>query len=199
MTDASLPWGTLFGLLFMTMGPIRAVAVFANFGDSDEAPEVRALAARVVGLVAIAFAIAVVIGDQALTRWGVGLPALIAAAGIILTMLSLHAMITSGPTATSVINVAEVRAAQVAFPGLFPPIAVTLPIIFTAAAPGLANKAIILALGLLILALNWLAMRYSKTIIKAIGPTPLQLLGAVFGVLQVALGVEFVLDAYRML
>ena len=174
MTDASLPWGTLFGLLFMTMGPIRAVAVFASFGESDEAPEVRALDGRAVGLVAIAFAIAVVIGDQAFTRWGVRLPALIAAAGIILIMLSLHAMTTPGPTATTVINVAEVRTAQVAFSGLFPPIAVALPI-------------------------NWLAMRYSKTIIRTIGPTPLQLLGAVFGVLQTALGVEFVIDAWQML
>lgn len=79
MMDASPPWGTLFGLLFMTMGPIRAVAVFANFGTGDDAPGVRALAARAVALVAIAFAVAVVLGNQTLTRWGVVLPALIAA------------------------------------------------------------------------------------------------------------------------
>jgi small neutral amino acid transporter SnatA (MarC family) len=47
--------------------------------------------------------------------------------------------------------------------------------------------------------INWLAMRHSKSIIEAIGPTPLQLLGAVFGVLQTTLGIEFILDAYRML
>jgi hypothetical protein len=33
----------LFGLLFMTMGPIWAVAVFANFGASDDAPGSRLL------------------------------------------------------------------------------------------------------------------------------------------------------------
>ena len=26
---ASMPWGELFGLLFMTMGPIRAIATFS--------------------------------------------------------------------------------------------------------------------------------------------------------------------------
>ena len=61
MIDASLPWGTLFGLLFMTMGPMHAVAVFANFGEHDDAPEVRGLAGRAVGLVAIAFAVAVIL------------------------------------------------------------------------------------------------------------------------------------------
>ncbi len=71
MTDTSLPWGTLFGLIFMTMGPIRAVAVFANFGESDNAPGVQALASRAAGLAAIAFAAAVILGDQTLTRWGV--------------------------------------------------------------------------------------------------------------------------------
>lgn len=198
MTDASLPWGTLFGLLFMTMGPIRAVAVFSNYGTSDDAPGVRPLATRAVGLVAIGFAIAVVLGDQALTRWGVGLPALIAAAGSILIVLSLQAMIAPPPAGARVSDVTEVRATQVAFPGLFPPIAVALPIIFAAASPTMENKAVIFGLGMLILALDWLAMRYSKTIIGAIGSTPLNLMGAVFGVLQVALGIEFILDAYRM-
>ena len=52
---------------------------------------------------------------------------------------------------------------------------------------------------MLVLALNWLAMRHAKWILGKIGPTPLQLLGAVFGVLQIALGVEFVVDGYRMM
>lgn len=199
MTDGALPWGTLFGLLFMTMGPIRSVAVFANIGEADDAPGVRALATRAVALVAIAFAVAIVLGDQALARWGVGIPALIAAAGIILIMLSLYSMLAPTPSTSTSANVADMRAAQVAFPGLFPPIAVALPIIFAASAPTMANKAIIFGLGILILAINLLAMRYAKTIMGLIGPTPLQLLGAVFGVLQTALGVEFVIDAYQML
>lgn len=37
-----MPCGALFGLLFMTMGPIRAIAVFAKAGDSGGAPGARA-------------------------------------------------------------------------------------------------------------------------------------------------------------
>jgi multiple antibiotic resistance protein len=198
MNEGALPWGTLFGLLFMTMGPIRAVAVFSGFGESDTAPGVRGLAARAAGLVGIAFAIAVLFGDQVLSRWGVGLPALIAAAGVILVVVSLQAMVAPPTPAQPRPDAAAVLASRLAFPALFPPVAVAIPIIFAAAAPGAANKAGILGLGLAILILDWLAMRHAKAIQRAIGPTPLELFGAVFGVLQVALGIEFLLDAWRM-
>jgi small neutral amino acid transporter SnatA (MarC family) len=84
-------------------------------------------------------------------------------------------MILPPPAGSPVKDVTEVCAAQVAFPGLFPPIAVALPMIYAAASPTMENKAIIFGLGMLVLALDWLAMRYSKAIVGAIGPTPLQL------------------------
>lgn len=199
MDAATPPWGTLFGLFFMTMGPIRAVAVFSAFGTEDRAPGVRPLATRAVGLTAIAFAVAVLLGDAVLARWGAGLPALIIAAGAILFALSVQAMLAPPAAAPPIQDVTGVPAAAVAFPGLFPPIAVALPVIFAAAAPGWINELTILGLGFLVLALDWLAMRHAKAIMAAIGPTPLQLLGAVFGVLQAALGVEFVLDGLRLL
>jgi len=57
----------------------------------------------------------------------------------------------------------------------------------------------ILAMGLGLVALNWLLMRRSKAILRAVGPVPLQLLGAVFGVLQLALALQFIRDAVAML
>ena len=50
-----MPWGALVGLLFMTMGPIRAIAVFSKVGESDGAPGVRALVGRSALMVAGAF------------------------------------------------------------------------------------------------------------------------------------------------
>jgi hypothetical protein len=54
-------------------------------------------------------------------------------------------------------------------------------------------------MGAALITANWLLMLRSKAIIRTIGPVPLQLFGAVFGVLQVALGLQFVLDAWAML
>lgn len=193
-----LPWGSLFGLLFMTMGPIRAIAVYSHVGESDDAPGVQALAFRAAAMVAAAFLMTVVVGSASLQSWGVSLPALIAAAGLVLMALSLQSLMAPAATAPA-IDPEKVPAAAIAFPGLFPPVAVAIPLIFAAPFPGWETKIGIVGLGLGLILVNWLLMRHSKAILRAIGPVPLQLFGAVFGLLQLALGFEFILDAWKML
>lgn len=194
----TMPWGQLFGLLFMTMGPIRAIAVFSKVGESDTAPGVRALATRSAGLVAGAFLVAVIMGSGALTAWGVSFPVLIGAAGAALFALSLQALLNPAGSSAP-LDPEKTPAAAIAFPGLFPPIAVTVPLIFSVPFPGTEVKLGIIGMGLGLIALNWLLMLKSKAILRAIGPVPLQLFGAVFGVLQLALGLEFMVDAALML
>lgn len=173
MTDA-MPWGQVFGLLFLTMGPVRAIAVFGGVGDSDDAPAVRALANRSVALVAGGYVLAVLMGNGALTAWGVSFPALIGAAGLVLFALSLQGLLNpAAPTAKR--DALTTTAASVAFPGLFPPTAVTIPVIFSVPFPGMENMLGLLAVGLALIGLNWLFMRKSKAILGAIGPVPLQL------------------------
>lgn len=193
-----MPWGQVFGLLFMTMGPIRAIAVFGTFGDDDRAPGVASLANRSAALVAGAYAVAVLMGNGALTAWGVSFPVLIGAAGFALFALSLQGLLYPSAPSSGSRDVEKIPAAAVAFPGLFPPIAVTIPLIFSVPFPGAANMAGLIALGLGLIAVNWLLMRRSKAILNAIGPVPLQLFGAVFGVLQLALGLQFMADAAVM-
>ena len=80
-------------------------------------------------------------------------------------------------------------------PVLIPPVL----LIFAAPFPGWDTKLGILGLGFGVIFVNWLLMRHSKAILRAIGPVPLQLFGAVFGLLQLSLGLEFILDAWKML
>jgi multiple antibiotic resistance protein len=47
------------------------------------------------------------------------------------------------------------------------------------------------------LLLNLLGMRYAHAFMEKIGMTPLLVLGAVFGVLQVALGVEMMANGWQ--
>ncbi|RDC67455.1 MarC family protein [Rhodovulum sp. 12E13] len=193
-----MPWGQLFGLLFMTMGPIRAIAVYSRVGDDDSAPEVRKMARHAAALVAGAFVLAVVIGTGALGAWGVSFPVLIGAGGVALFALSLQALLAP-PAPARQIDPGQVEAAAIAFPGLFPPIAVVVPLIFAVAFPGIETKLGIIAMGLGLIVVNWLLMLRSKAILRAIGPVPLQLFGAVFGVLQLALALQFMRDAVAML
>lgn len=194
----TMPWGQVFGLLFMTMGPIRAIAVFGAVGDSDEEPAVRALANRAAILVAGGYVVAVLMGYGALSAWGVSFPVLIGAAGFALFALSLQGLLNPAAPSTG-LDAMSTPAAAIAFPGLFPPVAVTIPLIFSVPFPGAHTLFGLLFLGLALIGLNWLLMRKSKAILKAVGPVPLQLFGAVFGVLQLALGLQFMVDAIFML
>lgn len=194
-----MPWGEVFGLLFMTMGPVRALAIFSKVGDSDTAPGVRALACRAAGLVAAAFLLTVLVGNGVLTAWGVSLPAMIGAGGLVLVALSLQTLLFPNPVATGATNPETMSAAAVAFPGLFPPIAVAVPLIFSVPYPEIETKLGVLAMGGGLIAVNLVLMLWSKTILGAIGPVPLQLFGAVFGVLQLALGLQFIADAIAMM
>lgn len=197
-TLPEMPWGQLFGLLFMTMGPIRAIAVYSRVGDNDSAPEVQAMAGRAAALVAGGFVLSVVVGTGALEAWGVSFPVLIGAGGVALFALSLQALLAP-PAPARQIDPGQVEAAAIAFPGLFPPIAVVVPLIFAVAFTGIETKLGILAMGLGLIVVNWLLMLRSKAILRAIGPVPLQLFGAVFGVLQLALALQFIHDAIALM
>lgn len=193
------PWGAMFGLLFMTMGPVRALAVFSTVGESDDAPGVRALALRASALVGAAFALTVMIGNTVLENWGVAFSTLIAAGGLVLVALSLQSLLSSGKAGPGhQQDATRIQAAAVAFPGLFPPIAVTVPLIFSVPFPSWETKLGILAMGLGLIVLNILLMLRSKSILRLVGPVPLQLFGAVFGVLQLALGLQFIVAALSM-
>ena len=180
------------------MGPIRAIAVFSNVGRDDADPAVKAMARNSSVLVAGAFVIAIVIGLGSLQSSGVSFPVLIGTGGVALFVMSLQALLAPVTPARQ-IDPAQVEAAAIAFPGLFPPIAVVVPLIFAVAFPGLETKLGIIAMGLGLIIVNWLLMRRSKTILRAIGPVPLQLFGAVFGILQLALTLQFMRNAVAML
>ena len=54
-----------------------------------------------------------------------------------------------------------------------------------------------LAVAAFVLLLNLIAMRFAQWFMEHIGMTPLLVLGAVFGVLQVALGVEMMVNGWQ--
>jgi len=140
----------------------------------------------------------VVVGTGALKAWGVCFPVLIGAGGVALFALSLQALLAL-PAPARQIDPSQVEAAAIVFPGLFPPIAVVVPLIFAVAFAGIETKLGILAMGLGLIVVNWLLLLRSKAILRAIGTVPLQLFGAVFGVLQLALALQFISDAIAMM
>ena len=83
-----------------------------------------------------------------------------------------------------------------AFPTLVPPYAVGVLILFAShfSTPGALLRMAGVACGIMLL--NWLAMNHAEKILRILGPAVLRVLGSVFGVLQLSLGIEMVLFGF---
>lgn len=111
-----------------------------------------------------------VLGSGALVALGVSCPVVICGAGAAVFALSLQSLLN--PVGSVPSESEKTRAIAIAFPGLFPPVAVTIPSIFSQVFPGPGNKLGIIVMGLGIIFPNRLFIRRSKTIPRAIGPVP---------------------------
>ena len=193
--------GKLFPLLFNMMGPIGVIPLFAALSaEMDEAARIR-MARRAAGLGFAALFLAVFLGSVMLGAWGIGNGSLIFAAGLIVTSTALLPILWSGggssPAAAAKQLPEQLAVSPLAFPGIVTPRAIGVLIIFVAFFPTLEGKLTVLAVTGVMMLLNLLGMRYAHWFMRNIGMTPLLVLGAVFGVLQVALGVEMMADGWQ--
>ena len=168
----------LFPLLFNMMGPIGVIPLFAGLTASM---------------------------DQAtLEAWSISTGSLVLAGGLIVSLTALLPLVwnpgSSTPTAQGESRPPQQLAVSpLAFPTIVNPRAVAILVIFVAFFSTLDGKLAVLVVAGLMLVLNLVGMRYAHWFMQAIGMTPLLILGAVFGVLQVALGVEMLVDGWRLL
>jgi multiple antibiotic resistance protein len=86
----------------------------------------------------------------------------------------------------------------ITIPGLVSPVVVAVLVIFTASYPTPGERFAILGVALALMVLNFLAMLGAEGFMRRVGMAPLLLLEAVFGVLQVALGIEILSDGLAL-
>ena len=136
----------------------------------------------------------------ALTNWGVSLPALLIAVGLVLLLVALQTVLSQ----YGVLNEqsAEPPSSQrgvmpLAFPHIITPYG-TAALILLLAASDRSRIVNVFAVFIAVMALNLLAMWFARPIVKY-GSGLLRVIGAVLGVLQVALAIQMILGAARML
>ena len=201
-TDYSTIFGKLFPLLFMMMGPIGLMPAFVGLTRSLTVAEQRKVARNAIAFAAAAITLAVALGAGVLAAWGATPSSLIVASGLLLLIAALKGMFVTPASPVAVDPPAptdlSLALSPLAFPTMISPHAIGVLIVFVAFFPDLAGKATILAVALGVLVLNLGAMIYSRKLMELIGMTPLRILGAVFGVLQVALSIEIIFSGLSM-
>jgi multiple antibiotic resistance protein len=192
MTRDTLPYAKLTALAFMMMGPAGVMPIFANLLSGADKQKERAVAYRAFAFASAAAVVAIFVGTGALESWGISRPSLIIAAGLLLLLSTVGRLIGNGDLPCPARTQADISIAlsPLAFPTIISPAGIGVVIIFVAYFPSFAHKVAILAIMLAIIAVDLIAMLYARRVMTIIGPVPLAVLGAVFGVLQTAFGIE---------
>ena len=193
----------LLPLLFMMIGPIKLIPAFAMLACELDAPLRRRLALRSSLFAMLAASLAMLAGYPILSGWGASPASLSAAAGLLLLLASLPQALGSNHGATPPLPADEQKlrafaVSPLAFPLILPPYAVGVLVLFAAYEPGLNMKLAVIAAVFVLMLLNLLAMTCARQLLDWIGATTFQVLGAVFGVLQIALAIEMILWALAM-
>ena len=194
----------VFVLFFVMLGPIKIIAPFALLTKDAEDSSCRRVAVRAFTIASVTTLIAAAVGRAILDNWHVSLGALLIAGGVILFLVALRLVLQQYAPAPEV----EARssdstlggvAIRLAFPAIVTPYGIATVIIILTIAPNAIYVAGVALALIAVMILNLFAMLYARRILKAVGMMPLQIIGSVLSVLQVALGVQMILAGLRMI
>ncbi|MGF1569771.1 MAG: MarC family protein [Nodosilinea sp.] len=164
----------------------------------------RQLAFQSTAISTGALLVVVLIGRNLMRFWQIQLPALMIAGGILLSLAALRLVLAQyAPPPQPVIPPEELDPAlalsPLAFPTILPPfgIAIALTLMIIATEVGF-RPIVVVGLLLLVMAMNLVAMLAVEPILKFIRPVTLRLLGFMFGVMQFALGIQFIILAIEI-
>lgn len=196
--------GEIFMLFFITLGPLKVIGPFAH-QTRGLAPElVRGIAFRVFILSLIAVVVAGLGGRVLMTNWQVSMPALLISTGVIFFLVALQVVLEQyePPNAAAAAELPSdpmAAALKVTFPTVVTPYGIATVIALLTAHDPANSPVVIWGVLVVVMILNLVAMLTAHAVMHGTVVLAMRLLGAVLGVLQVALAVQIVLLALRKL
>ena len=189
----------IFFLLFLMLGPFKILGPLARHTLGAPPALIRSIVIRAVVFATIILLLAAVIGDNMLANFGIPIPILALAAGVILFMVALLNVLNTfspaestpaptGPPST------KIAMHPLAFPTIVTPYGIAAVIVFMALSPDMQSKLMVGYIVLIIMAINLVFMLLNRFIFKPMSII-LPLLGAILGVVQVALGIKIIYNS----
>ncbi len=191
---------------FATIGPADLALVFAAITRKNTAAERRTMALRGVLVAAAILLFFAIFGEPLLRLFGITLPALRVAGGILLLLISIDMVFArhSGGTGTTpeeedeAAHREDISVFPLAMPLIAGPGAISATILLTTGSPGFGVEwfAVVGALTVILL-LSYLAMLVAIPIQRLLGLTGLAVVSRIVGVLLAALAVQFLFDGIK--
>ncbi len=203
-----MPSNTFFialATLFATVGVADIAFIFAAL-TKDHTPQVRfVFATRGVIIAAVILLFFAVLGNPILELFGITIPALRTAGGVLLLLIAIDMVFARHSGATNTTTEEDVEARQrhdisvfpLAMPLLAGPGAISAVILLTTGAKTDLDYWSVLVAIVVILALAWLTLLVAIPVQRLLGITGLAVVSRVIGILLAALAVQFIFDGVR--
>ncbi|TDQ61860.1 multiple antibiotic resistance protein [Maritalea mobilis] len=192
-----------FTTYFATIGPADIVVLFAALTAGATAAERRAMVFKGVVIGGAVLLFFVFFGEPLLSIFGISLPALRTAGGILLLLIAIDMVFARSSGGTSTTDEENAEAASSSDISVFPlatpliagPGAIGATILLMADASGDPPRQVAVVAGLLlILMLTYLFLLGATQLQRILGFTVLHVISRIVGVLLAALSVQFIFD-----
>lgn len=191
-----------FATFFATIGVADIAFIFAALTKDNTPQERFSFATRGVLIAAAILLFFGILGNQILDMFGITLPALRTAGGILLLLIAIDMVFArhSGGVGTTNEEDAESRKRNdiavfpLALPLLAGPGAISAVILLTTGASTRVDSFIVLAALLATLSLSWLTLLLAIPVQRLLGLTGLAVVSRVVGILLASLSIQFIFD-----
>jgi len=191
--------------LFATVGVADIAFIFAALTKDNSPAERFNIATRgvlIAGGILLVFGL---IGNAVLDVFGIGIPALRTAGGILLLLIAIDMVFARHSGATSTTTEEEVEARQrndisvfpLAMPLLAGPGAISTMVLLTTGATSTLDYWLVFVALILIMATAWVTLLLAIPIQRFLGVTGLAVVSRMVGILLAALAVQFLFDGVK--
>jgi multiple antibiotic resistance protein len=191
----------MFTFFFLMLGPLKILGPFVQLTHGADRKFTRRLAFRAFIYSCVALLAAAFSGESSLRKYHISVPVLAIAAGIILFLVALRTIMEQfdtrpTPSSSTVEPTMRLAVTPLAFPIIVTPYGVAAVIICVTLTPDYFTKTAIFGALLGLMLVNLVAMLYARPVLKYLG-MPMQLVGTVLGIIQVALGLQIIVAGLR--
>lgn len=188
-------------ILLITVGPTKAMVVYAHLTEGAEPPVKRVIAVRAVLVATIVLLTFVFLGEAILHAFHVSIAALKLAGGLILLLFALH-MVAGDPVEAKPPGAAkeislEIAHYPLAMPLLATPQGIVAVVTLAAGMHSVGQSVLLGALVLLVMAFDLMVLLFADRILRVVGPAVLQVIARVVGLLLRALAMQLGISALR--
>jgi MarC family membrane protein len=201
--EAPLGLINLFIIFFVTLGPLKVIPSFVQLTQKADRALRRQIAFRSATLATIVILLVATIGQNMVRVWQIRLPAFLIAGGILLFLVALNLVMTQYqppplPEESSPPSL-DLVVTPLTFPIILPPFGIAIALVLMLVSQEIGfNPLVVLGVLVLVMLLNLVGMLAARPILTFLRPITLRVIGFVLGVLQLALGIEWIITGLEI-